>query len=327
MLSVVMSVYNGEAYLAQAVESILNQTFPDFEFIILNDCSTDSTAEILQRYARRDSRIKILHNEQNLGLTASLNRGLRAAQGMYIARQDADDISLPTRFAEQVHFLNQNPDVVLVSGNSELIDAAGQVIGHLNRAAPPELVHWYLLFYNHVSGHSQVMFRREAALKVGGYDESLPYSQDYDLWLRLLTVGEIVMLPRTWLQWRTHPENISTQKFAQQEYLSLTLSQRELSRLLGRALDLETVAHLRGFWLEPFPPISEAGNIHRLLREVYSTLTPQPPLPSRERGKTTSAPHEIKKVVAERFFRWARSVSIRQHPLTKLNLWFLALKA
>ncbi|MBZ0310357.1 MAG: glycosyltransferase, partial [Anaerolineae bacterium] len=141
-ISVVMSVYNGEAYLKQAVESILNQTFPDFEFIILNDCSIDRTANILQDYAERDSRIKILHNEQNLGLTASLNRGLRAAQGAYIARQDADDISLPTRFAEQVHFLNQNPDVVLVSGNIEQINAAGQVIGHLNRAAPPELVRW-----------------------------------------------------------------------------------------------------------------------------------------------------------------------------------------
>ncbi|MBZ0304667.1 MAG: hypothetical protein K8I82_01245, partial [Anaerolineae bacterium] len=196
-------------------------------------------------------------------------------------------------------------------------------------------------FYNHISGHSQVMFRREAALKVGGYDESLPYSQDYDLWLRLLASGEIAMLPRTWLQWRTHQENISTQKFAQQEHLSLSLSQRELSRLLGRALDLETAAYLRGFWLEPFPPISEAGNIHRLLREVYRKMflykDKRWPVgqwykftglksgvsPVRLHGEIAPQ-HEIKKAVAERFFRWARSVSLRQHPLTKLKLWFYA---
>lgn len=319
-ISVVLSVHNGERYLAQAVESILTQTYSDFEFIILNDHSTDSTSTILQTYAARDSRIRLLHNDPQLGLTKSLNRGLQAARGDYIARQDADDLSAPERFAEQVEFLEKNPAVVLVSGNIDQIDAEGNIIGHLNRAASPDLVRWYLLFYNHVSGHSQVMFRRAAALRAGGYDESLPYSQDYDLWLRLLALGEIAILPHTWLQWRTHGDSISTQKFAQQEHLSLTLSQRELSHLLGQTLDVETVIHLRGFWLEPFPPTCEARRIHRVLGEVYMQMFPH------KEGNIArqSARNEVKKVVAERFFRWARSVSIRQHPLTKLKLWLYA---
>ncbi len=314
-ISVVMSVYNGERYLAQAINSILNQTYTDFEFIILDDCSTDSTTQILQTYT--DTRLKIVRNPQNLGLTKSLNLGLQMAQGDYIARQDADDISMPTRLAEQVEFLDAHPEIVLVSGNIEQIDADGKKIGFLNRAAPSDWVRWYMLFYNHVSGHSQVMFRRAAALQVGGYNEERRYSQDYELWLKLLTLGEIAMLPRTWLQWRTHGANISTQKFAEQENLSLRDSQHALSTLLGRELELTRVAHLRGFWLEPFPPVADSARIHTLIQEIYGGFSPSLFTERGQGGEVTTA-------IAERFFRWARSVSIRRNPLDKLRLWSYA---
>lgn len=333
-ISVVMSVYNGERYLKQAIDSILSQTFTDFEFILIEDCSTDSTAQILQNYT--DPRLKIHYNPKNIGLTKSLNLGLNMAQGDYIARQDADDISLPTRLAEQAAFLDAHPAVVLVSGNIEQIDADGNTIGLLNRAALPQLVRWYMLFYNHVSGHSQVLFRRDAALKVGGYNENRPYSQDYELWLKLLREGEIAMLPRTWLKRRTHGENISTQKFAHQEQLSLADSQHEISRWIGHELALETVAKLRGFWLEPFPHFDEAGQIYMLLKEIYMAFLTSPPHPlsvNREGEQITplrlrgGAGGGVKIIISECFFRWARSVSLRKHPAAKFKLWFYAWKA
>ncbi|HEY9660554.1 MAG TPA: glycosyltransferase, partial [Allocoleopsis sp.] len=128
-ISVLMAVYNGSRYVAEAIESILNQTFTDFEFLIIEDGSTDNTVQILQDYANRDPRIKLIQNEQNIGLTKSLNKGLKLAQGKYIARQDADDVSLPHRFEQQIAVFAQNPAAVLVSCSLELIDATGKTVG------------------------------------------------------------------------------------------------------------------------------------------------------------------------------------------------------
>src|SRR5688572_1551532 len=117
VISVLMSVYNGASYLPESVESILAQTFTDFEFIIIDDCSVDETPQILNTYAQGDSRIRIIRNPENKGLTASLNIGLAEAQGKYVARQDADDISLPQRFEKQIQSLEGNPKSVLASSN------------------------------------------------------------------------------------------------------------------------------------------------------------------------------------------------------------------
>src|SRR5687768_10604451 len=136
-ISVLMSVYNGARYLSQSIESILAQTFSDFEFIIIDDCSSDSTPQILNEYARQDSRIRIIRNSENKGLTASLNIGLTQAQGRYIARQDADDISLPQRFEKQIHYLEAHPETIVVSSNIGIIDNTGQYLDTLKRAAPP----------------------------------------------------------------------------------------------------------------------------------------------------------------------------------------------
>lgn len=126
-ISVVMSVYNGERYLGEAVESIFNQTFSDFEFIIINDGSTDRTPEILTEID--DPRAKVI-NQPNRGLTASLNRAIRLAKGEYIARMDADDISEPTRLERQVEVLDRDPDVVLVACWYEVIDEKGNFLAH-----------------------------------------------------------------------------------------------------------------------------------------------------------------------------------------------------
>ncbi len=127
-VSVLMSVYNGERFLRDSVESILGQTFTDFEFLILDDGSTDSTCEILEEYANKDARIVLVRNDRNLGLTRSLNKGLRLVRGEYLARQDADDISLPKRLEMQVKFLDAHPEVGVVGSALEIIDENGNTI-------------------------------------------------------------------------------------------------------------------------------------------------------------------------------------------------------
>lgn len=121
-VTVLMPAYNAEKYIETAIESILNQTYKDFEFIIVNDCSTDSTLDIIERYAKQDKRIKIISNKENQKIAQTLNNGLKEAKGKYIARLDADDWSYPERLEKQVNFMEENPDVVLSSGNMEICD-------------------------------------------------------------------------------------------------------------------------------------------------------------------------------------------------------------
>ena len=132
LVSVIMSVYNGEKYLVQAIDSILNQTYQNFEFIIIDDCSTDNSSHILQEYAQKDSRIKIIKKEKNIGIKGfikNLNLGISIAKGKYIARMDADDISLPERFQKQVDFLENNPEITLVGAQLNLINEQNKITG------------------------------------------------------------------------------------------------------------------------------------------------------------------------------------------------------
>lgn len=192
-VSVIMSVYNGEKYLREAVESILNQTFRDFEFIIINDGSTDKSGEILEEYAKKDSRVRLSHQE-NMGLTKSLNRAIRLAKGEYIARMDADDISLPQRLEKQVRFLNKNPEIVLVGTGYYEIDASGKIIGRKTPPSSLSELKKILVKYNPFF-HASVVIRRKVLEKVGLYDEKMIYAQDYDLWLRIGGKFKVANLP------------------------------------------------------------------------------------------------------------------------------------
>src|SRR3990172_12530717 len=125
VITVLMSAYNAEKYLREAIESILNQTFKDFEFIIINDCSTDKTKKIIEEYANKDARIKLINNATNLGLTKSLNIGLKEARGEYVARLDADDVALPERLEKQYEFMNKNRDITLTGAWAEKIYEEG----------------------------------------------------------------------------------------------------------------------------------------------------------------------------------------------------------
>jgi GT2 family glycosyltransferase len=205
-VSVLMAVYNGEKYLRQAIESILGQSFEDFELLINDDGSTDRSGEIIQSY--RDSRIRAVQNPINQGEERVRNQCLQRARGEYIAVLDADDIAHRDRLQIQTDFLNRNTGVSLVGSPHVIIDEAGRVV-RIERVYSDELViKWGLLFGNQF-GHSTVMYRRKDVLDVGGYDESLPYGTDFDLWVRLSTRGRLVNLLNPLAQYRVHSQNTS----------------------------------------------------------------------------------------------------------------------
>lgn len=213
-VTVLMSVYNGERYLREAIDSILNQTFKDFEFLIINDGSSDRTAEILQGY--NTSRIKIIKNESNIGLTKSLNKGLRIARGEYIARQDADDVSAPDRLEKEVNFLETHQDYAVVGTFVKILNEDSEVIGLLDRLTEDTQIRKFLGTDNCIA-HGSTMIKKKCLLNVGFYDESIARAQDYELWLRLSEKYSLANIPEYLYMWRKHDENIEAKHIEEQK--------------------------------------------------------------------------------------------------------------
>ncbi len=189
-VSVVMSVYNGENYVNEAVRSILNQTFTDFEFIIIDDGSTDKTPHILAGF--HDSRIKII-TQNNMGLVASLNTGIKQASGIYIARQDADDRSVPDRLEKQVRFMEAHPEVIITGSSICVMNNTGETTHqHAVLLHDPELRQELLV--RSPFAHGSIMARRDALLKSGLYNLDFWPAEDYELWLRLSKFGKLANL-------------------------------------------------------------------------------------------------------------------------------------
>lgn len=214
-VSVILPVYNAERYLADAVESILGQTFTDFEFLIVNDGSTDGSPAILDRYAKQDSRIRLWHRP-NAGHVASLNLMLGEARGQLIARMDADDVAMPERFTLQVGAFAEDTSLVLAGGQIELIDAESRRIGVLSQSLTHEEIDGF-----HLRGHTSVchpaaMFRRDPVLRLCGYGEAFMCAEDLDLWLRVGEIGRLKNLPQVVLQYRIHDKSVSSQRQAEQ---------------------------------------------------------------------------------------------------------------
>jgi len=189
-VSVVTSVYNGEEYLEECVDSILNQTFQNFEYIILNNGSTDGTARILQRYT--DPRLRIIHQE-NLGISKSLNKGINLSNSDLIARLDADDFSSPQRLEKQVTFMEKHPEIVLCG--SRWLELVGEKLSKqiVDFVETDQAIKKSMSLFNPFS-HSGVIFRKKTFITAEGYSERFKYSQDYDLWLRMLAFGKTLIL-------------------------------------------------------------------------------------------------------------------------------------
>lgn len=206
-VSVLISVFNTERYLRPALDSILNQSFHDFELLLMDDGSVDGSLKILQEYATKDSRIQVISRE-NRGVPKTRNELLAMAKGEFIAVMDADDIAIPDRFARQVEFLKQHPEVVCVGGSYQLIDEAGRLV--LDRYAVPESdaeIQAQLLAGFGSIHHPCLMLRKAAMMQVGGYTETMVTCSDLDLLLRLGEVGKLFNLKDPVLQYRVHNQS------------------------------------------------------------------------------------------------------------------------
>lgn len=227
MVSVIMPAYNAEKYIAAAIDSILAQSYGDFELIVINDCSQDRTEEIVLSYD--DPRIVYLKNEENLGVAATLNKGLTVAKGEYIARMDADDISLPKRFEKQVAFLNANADVAVLGTNLETFNEAGPICTGWS-ATEPEQMKVDLLFACGLA-HPSVMMRTCVIRELGGYDENFNGLEDYELWCRVLEKHQITTLPDILLRYRIHSGQVTQNPSAHYLELLRKLKTRQLRHL------------------------------------------------------------------------------------------------
>ena len=199
-VSVIMAVYNGGRYLREAMDSVLSQDFADFEFVIVDDCSTDETPAMIAAYG--DPRIVYLRNERNAGQTASLNTALRAARGPFVARIDADDAYQPGKLRRQVAFLEANPDVAVCGTAAVKFDGDGREFGLFIPPTRADDIR-FAIHQRVPVCHVSVMMRRDAVLAAGGYDEGYKYAADYALWSTLLTRGHrIANLPEPLMKYR-----------------------------------------------------------------------------------------------------------------------------
>lgn len=275
-ISILMPVYNAGPYLKQAIESILDQTFKDFEFIIVEDGSTDNSWSILNHYT--DPRICLFRNESNVGWIKSLSRGLSEARGEYIARQDADDISVPDRFSRQVAFLDENPAVVLLGSYYEMIDTDGNPIETVRPPAQDAAIRWHLLFHS-CFAHTSVMFRSRV-LKENQlhYDEDLLHAEDYKLWSQLLKYGKGMNLEIPLVKYRLHPAQMVELYSATKDSSADAISQSNLKEI-GLSFPLSDVTLLRRHYRQlPQNDISESIRVRGMFLRVLNVFSQQPGL-------------------------------------------------
>lgn len=245
-VSVLMPVYKGDEYLSEAVDSILNQTFTDFEFIIICDDPTEKTRQILDKYEQSDSRIKVYYQERE-GLVNSLNRGCSLARGEYIARMDADDISLPERFEKQSKFLDSNQCVGVLGTDIRFIDCYGNP--HPDVHPPyiptePNVIQWYLMFYCCIQ-HPTVMFRKSVYDQMGGYSNNFLHAEDYEFWLRISPRIIISNLDDVLVHLRIHANSVSRTFNEVQKRNADIADKNAISELLQKEIDLPQVQVLR----------------------------------------------------------------------------------
>ncbi len=208
-VSVVMPVYNAGVFLAPAVESILAQDFHEFEFVIIDDGSTDKSPKLLQAFARLDSRIRVI-SRPNTGIVKALNDGLQAARAPFVARMDADDLSMSGRLRRQFDYLKAHEQCVAVGSRILLIDTEGWPICEMcQERTHEEIDSANLRGGGSAMNHPSVMFRTVAVRAIGGYRAELIYAEDLDLWLRLAEVGRLYNLPDVLLRYRMHAKSIS----------------------------------------------------------------------------------------------------------------------
>lgn len=246
-ISVIMPVYNAAEYLKEAVDSILEQTYTDFELIAINDGSSDASGEILKHYAKIDKRLVVVE-QKNQGLVKTLNTGIKMAKGEFIARMDSDDVSFPRRFELQMAVFEKHPAVVLVAGGFEIMDEDGEFMYREVIPANDRDIKRSMLLRNPIA-HGSVTFRKSAADKVGYYSDACGPTEDFELWTRLATVGDFVGLEETIFRWRINLKGISSNN----NKLQIEIMKR----------------HTAALWAVTFPTVLSASELRESGRAYF----------------------------------------------------------
>jgi glycosyltransferase involved in cell wall biosynthesis len=267
LVSVVMPVYNTERYVGKTIESILNQTYKNFEFIIINDGSTDNTHAIISTF--NDSRIIYISNPENLHIVKSRNIGCRQAKGKYIATMDADDISFPKRFEKQVEYLESHEKCGVLGTSAIVINEAGREEGYIIRQSDNEIIKWEFLFACQLSNPT-VMLRRELLDQVGYYH--LHESEDLDLWERLLHITDFANLTECLHYYRIHTSSFSIQNPLTQKTDANKIFKRYQESVLKRELSDSSSALINAFFRNmEFYSLSEFKEAVALSTELYNS--------------------------------------------------------
>ena len=246
-VSVLMTVYNAEPYLEASLASIAGQSFADCELVVVDDASTDGSLRILEDWSQRDSRIKVIPNQQNKGQTPCLNQGLRLCRGAWIARQDADDLSHPSRLERQLEYLQRHPGTVLLGTQGVLINEYSRRIGLLDVPCNAAAILWSAPFLNPFL-HTSVIFRRDIVMgEFGGYDEGFRIAQDYDLWMRLAAMYPTANLEARLVSYRHLGSSLSKIGSSTAFEEASRISAREAGRVFSRSWNSEEQALVAAF--------------------------------------------------------------------------------
>lgn len=269
-VTVIMPVYNGESYLHEAITSILSQSFTDFEFIVIDDGSDDRSWEIIQSF--KDPRIRLERNGTNMGLIATLNKGIKLAKGDYIARMDCDDVSLPERLAKQVRYMEEHPEIGVLGTWVEFIDESGKIRGDWCMPTHPSLVGWSLIFGNCLA-HPAVIMRSKMVERLGYYQPEALHVEDYDLWTRASFFTRIANLSEILLKYRIWQRSVSLQHTQTQQENDLRVMRAMIKRLLGSEISTKSLLCLRrtasGSALASLKEIEEAASLIQRLHRGY----------------------------------------------------------
>ena len=235
LVSVILPVYNGELFLSETLESILNQSFSDFEIIAIDDGSIDGSIKILKEYAKKDDRISILSNSKNMGIAKTTNFGISQAKGIYIALSDQDDVSLPERFQLQVEYLNTHPKIDLVSAQVKRVDSEGNQLKVSSNPLSPGALRWGLLF-GCVLTNPVVMMKKKIFSDHGYQYGPAKTAQDFEFFTRISPSYKMVNLPQTLLIHREHDQNTSKHWFENQQHESYDIIRKQVLDLIGENL-------------------------------------------------------------------------------------------
>lgn len=234
MISVVMPAYNASSFIDLAIESILQQTFQDFELIVVDDGSTDNTLEIVKDYARKDNKVRLIKSQHG-GLSCACNLGISESKYSWIARMDADDIALPQRFEKQINAARANPKVVAWGTYVHHMNSKGDILS-INPLGPTTEEEFYALrSRGHVAHlhHPTVLLKKEIILKAGGYNSDLEPAEDFDLFDRMAYYGPILAIPEALVLYRVHSQSVSMQRFFLQKASMRYVTARHRARIAG----------------------------------------------------------------------------------------------